>query len=266
MSEQRRSVVARFEDFLQGTFEGVFGKVFRTRLQPVELSRKLERAMDENLTISAGRRVASNAYQLSIGQSDYARFDSFMPSLIKQLQDRLILIARQRNYTLTAKPVVKIVVDPQLGTGEARVTAHLFDAAQLSAFAGPRQTGSLAPGAPAEAAPETTYPVAPGSAPAAPAIPYAALVLRTAQGPGQSHVLNRDVIHIGRHTSNDIVINDRRVSRFHAEIRFEHGQFILYDLGSLNGVSINGAMTRQATLRNGDILALGNYSFVFERR
>jgi pSer/pThr/pTyr-binding forkhead associated (FHA) protein len=97
-------------------------------------------------------------------------------------------------------------------------------------------------------------------------MPYAAFVLRTPQGPGQTYPLNREVIHIGRHTSNDIVINERRVSRYHAEIRFERGQFVLYDLGSLNGVSVNGAMTRQAVLRNGDIIALGSYSFVFERR
>ena len=89
MSDQRRNVVSRFEDLLQGTFEGVFGKVFRTRLQPVELSRKLERAMDENLTISAGRRVASNAYLLSISQTDYARFDSFMPSLLINVRPRI---------------------------------------------------------------------------------------------------------------------------------------------------------------------------------
>ena len=97
-------------------------------------------------------------------------------------------------------------------------------------------------------------------------MPFAALVMRAAQGSSQTYPLNRELIHIGRHTANDIVVNDRRVSRYHAEIRYERGQFVIYDLGSLNGISVNGALTRQATLRNGDVLAFGDYSFVFERR
>ncbi len=274
---QSRNAVTRFEDLLQNVVEGTFGRIFRSRLQPVELSRKLERAMDENLIVSAGRRIAPNAYVLYVSQADYTRFQQFMLTLLTQLQDRAIAVARQRGYTLTTKPAVALKVDQRLVTGEVRVEANLLDNAQLNSFIATNlpEFVQSAPRAPSEAPPpEATQVIGPQAAPVPPQgpppvagpMPYAALIERTPQGPGHVYQINREVIHIGRHTSNDIVINDRRVSRYHAEIRYERGQFVIYDLGSLNGVSINGSMTRQATLRNGDVLAFGNFSFVFERR
>jgi pSer/pThr/pTyr-binding forkhead associated (FHA) protein len=74
-------------------------------------------------------------------------------------------------------------------------------------------------------------------------------------------------IHIGRHLSNEIIVNDKRVSRHHAEIRYERGQFVLYDLSSTNGVKINGVPTRQPVpLRNNDLITVGSHEFVFQRR
>ncbi len=283
---RNRNIFARFEDVLSGVFEGAVGRVFRTRLQPVELTRRLERAMDENLTVSPNRRVAPNAYNVLISEVDYARFLQSMQSLMKTLQDGLVSYARQRGYVLTTRPVVKLQVDQRLVTGEARCEARFLDSTQLAQFAGVGGTrppdatatpsGQLSPypGQPG-ASPDSTQlfgggpPVAqplPGSVIAPAELPYAALVMRTSQGPGKTYPMNREVIHIGRHTSNDIVINDRRVSRYHAEIRYEQGQFKLYDLGSLNGILINGSAQHQWTLRSGDIINFGNYSFVFERR
>jgi pSer/pThr/pTyr-binding forkhead associated (FHA) protein len=79
--------------------------------------------------------------------------------------------------------------------------------------------------------------------------------------------LERAITHIGRHLSNEIIVNDRRVSRYHAEIRYEHGQFVVYDLGSTNGIKINGAPTRNpVALRNNDMLTVGSHEFIFQRR
>ncbi len=75
------------------------------------------------------------------------------------------------------------------------------------------------------------------------------------------------MLHIGRHLTNDVIVNDKRVSRHHAEIRFERGQFVLYDLGSTNGVGINGVMTHQPVpLKNNDRISVGSHEFVFQRR
>jgi hypothetical protein len=84
---------------------------------------------------------------------------------------------------------------------------------------------------------------------------------------GQPMRLLHSPIHIGRHLSNEIIVNDRRVSRHHAEIRYERDQFVLYDLSSTNGVKINGVATRQPVpLRNNDVITVGSHEFVFQRR
>lgn len=271
---QPRNPFNRLEDFLSGAFEGIFQRVFPGRLQPIELSHKLERAMDENIIVSANRRLAPNNYELTISADDFARFAAFKDNLLDQLRDALIAAARKRGYTLTSRPRVTLTASPNISKGDVRILTSLLDAAQLNQMAGVAAAG---PHRPAFAPPDGTQVIAPAPPPdpaatfipgGAPAgqMPFAALVMRTTQGPGQTYAINREIIHIGRHTSNDIVINDRRISRYHAEVRFERGQFVIYDLGSLNGVVINGAPTRQGTLRNGDIVTFGNYSFVFERR
>jgi pSer/pThr/pTyr-binding forkhead associated (FHA) protein len=79
--------------------------------------------------------------------------------------------------------------------------------------------------------------------------------------------LTTPVIHLGRHPTNDIIVNDKRVSRHHAEVRYERGQFVLYDLGSTNGVGINGVTTHQPVpLKNNDRVTVGSHEFVFQRR
>ena len=75
------------------------------------------------------------------------------------------------------------------------------------------------------------------------------------------------VLHIGRHQSNDVVVNDKKVSRQHAVIRYENGQFMLYDLQSTNGVGVNGVMTHNPVpLKNNDLVTVGSHEFIFQRR
>ncbi|HKD74674.1 MAG TPA: DUF3662 domain-containing protein, partial [Ktedonobacterales bacterium] len=198
---QSRNAVTRFEDLLQNVVEGTFGRIFRSRLQPVELSRKLERAMDENLIVSAGRRIAPNAYILFISQADNVRFQQFMQTLLFQLQDRAIAVARQRGYTLTTKPAVALKVDQRMVTGEVRVEANLLDNAQLNSFIATNlpEFAQSAPKAPTSAQPpEATQVIGPqpspipppGPPPVAGPMPYAAMIERTPQGPGHVYQIN----------------------------------------------------------------------------
>ena len=64
------------------------------------------------------------------------------------------------------------------------------------------------------------------------------------------------VITIGRGLDNDIVLDDRRVSRQHAQLRRRFGQYVLYDLDSSGGTTVNGRPVREAPLQAGDVIAL----------
>jgi hypothetical protein len=122
---QNRNAIARIEDFLQGSVEGVFGRIFRTGIQKEEIARKLERAMDENVNRTGGQQVVPNVYHIFISQADYGRFQGFARLLTRQLQEGLFAVARQRGYTMPTTPVVTLEPDTRLGKGDIRIDACL---------------------------------------------------------------------------------------------------------------------------------------------
>ena len=284
--------------------EGSFGRVFRTKLQPVELKRKLERHMEDHLLIMGeGRRQAHNFYDVALSQKDYDGLSAWR-ALIPELQQYLIDVARERGYTLTTKPVVKLHVDAHMVVGNVHIDSNLVDshhpvqnAKVAQALAGadaPMNTVTIdvsagfqqalqeaaqqarqRPPAPSQGnvQPYPSQGFPPGIQQPYPPpqqmarIPPAALILRRRggqAGPEQVYRLDREVVQLGRHVSNDIVVNDRRVSRHHAQVRFENGRFVIYDLGSLNGIGINRTSVRQHTLRDGDLVSVGSYDFIFQ--
>jgi len=261
-------VMSRFENMMQGAIEGSFGRVFRSRLQPVELASKLTRAMEANLHIGPERRMAPNLYYVSLSRRDYEYFDKFKVSLKQQLADSLISVARERGYMLLSVPVVRFREDDSLVTGETHIETDILDPRNAQAEAADTTGGGQGV--------EETRAMSPMEAQllvqqaqqrtAVQTVPPAWLTLiRPARGAAMQ--MTKPVLHIGRHLSNDVVVNDKRVSRYHAEIRFEHGQFVLYDLGSTNGVGINGVMTHQAVpLKNNDRVLVGSHEFVFQRK
>lgn len=96
----------------------------------------------------------------------------------------------------------------------------------------------------------------------------ATLVRVSGPGAGSEHTIDRDAVTIGRGEECDIVVEDPSVSRAHAAIeRFGEG-FRLRDLGSTNGVQVNGSPVQAADLKHGDRLELGaaRFQFVLEER
>ena len=262
-------VMSRFESMMQGVVEGSFGKLFRTRLQTVELANKLVRAMENNLDLGPSRRTAPNVYHVHLSQRDYDYFGKAPGDAVATLQNALVTTARDRDYFLSSRPAIIFSLDNSETTGQVRIDAQILDAHSLNdPNAALEATRSMSP---AQAAALVQQAQAQMQAPAQPiprpeTLPPAWLTLyRPSQG--QPMKLTKPVIQIGRHLTNDVVINGKRVSRHHAQIRFEHGQWVLYDLGSTNGVGINGVLTHQPVpLKNNDRVAVGEFEFVFQRR
>jgi pSer/pThr/pTyr-binding forkhead associated (FHA) protein len=75
--------------------------------------------------------------------------------------------------------------------------------------------------------------------------------------------LNQIVTSIGRRLDNDVVIQDQNVSRRHAEIRYENGRFMIYDLNSTGGTYVNNKRVDRAALKMGDVVVLAIVPFVF---
>lgn len=91
-------------------------------------------------------------------------------------------------------------------------------------------------------------------------------MLVVSRGPqaGMQISLNRPQLTLGRSTSCDIVLEDVTVSRQHAHINVESGQYVVSDAGSLNGTYVNLTPVNQAAVLNdGDELRIGIFRLVF---
>jgi pSer/pThr/pTyr-binding forkhead associated (FHA) protein len=75
--------------------------------------------------------------------------------------------------------------------------------------------------------------------------------------------LDQPVTAAGRHLDSNIVLDDITVSRRHAEIRCERGEFRVVDVGSLNGTYVNGEPIHSAVLANGDEIRMGKFRLMF---
>ena len=75
--------------------------------------------------------------------------------------------------------------------------------------------------------------------------------------------LERPITTIGRKPDNHIVINDQHVSRYHVQIRKFNDSYVLIDLESTVGTSINGSKVSQAFLKDGDVISIGGIPLLF---
>src|SRR3954465_11370334 len=105
------SVLRTIESKLESLFEGVFGRAFRTNVQPVELARKLVKEMDDHRTVSVSRIYVPNEYTVYLSPPDREQFSSYEGSLRNELQDYLAEHARREGYVLLTPPVVAIETD-----------------------------------------------------------------------------------------------------------------------------------------------------------
>ena len=77
------------------------------------------------------------------------------------------------------------------------------------------------------------------------------------------HPLTEPVVNIGRRLENQLVIDDPRVSRNHAQLRAIKGRFVLFDLNSTGGTFVNGQRTSQTVLYPGDVISLAGVALIF---
>ena len=123
------SVLRNIEHKLEGLFEGVFGRAFRTHVQPVELARKLVKEMEDHRVISVSRVYAPNEYTIYLAPSDREQFASYEDSLRSELQEYIAENARRERYELLSPPEVKFETDDDLEMGEFGIATRMVQGA-----------------------------------------------------------------------------------------------------------------------------------------
>lgn len=238
-----RNRFTQFEERVQALVEGGFARLFAGRLKPREVALRLARAMEDGAALdSSGALAAPNHYVVRLHPDDHQVLLVAHPDLGTSLADDIVALARESGLRLEMSPDVAFVSDPEVAAHAVFVHAEHVDAVR-------RTTRLLLERdlRPADLPPD------------APSLPPAYLVVD-----GDRYVLlERSVINIGRRRDNTIVLDDRRVSRHHCQLRYRFGEFVLYDLASRGGTFVNDARVSECVLRSGDVLSLAGVKLVY---
>ncbi len=253
------TVLRTIEQKIEGLFEGIFGRAFRTNVQPVELARKLVKEMDDHRTVSVSRVYVPNEYTVYLSTPDREQFQSYEASLRNELQEYLAEHARRESYALLTPPTVSFETDEDLTIGEFGIATRV--AQGRSGAAEQQPPPQLQAGATMVYKPRTPLP-----AEGPPADIALAQEIVTLTVDGKRHEVDKRRVVIGRSKECEIKLSDPNTSRRHAEVRQEGAAYWLVDLDSTNGSAVNGRRTARAKLESGDTITLGSTDLLFERR
>ncbi len=252
------AVLRTIESKIESLFEGVFGRAFRTHVQPVELARKLAKEMDDHRMVSVSRVYAPNEYAVYLAPNDREQFESYEESLVTELQEYLAEHARRESYVLLSTPQVVMNTDEDLEVGEFGIATRMVQP----------EPGAEEPVP--EAAPGATMIYRPQAAPQTEAVTPEELGVEpevvTLTVDGTEHAIDRQSVVIGRSKDCDIRLADPNASRRHAEVRQEGTAYWLVDLDSTNGTTVNGRRQQRARLDNDDRITIGSTELVFRRK
>jgi hypothetical protein len=224
-------IFARFEKKVEGAVSGAFARAFKGDVQPVEIAARLQRELDaEAKLMSRNKRLVPNEFTVGLSQHDHDKLAPYASTLNGELATELRNHAREMGYVFNGPVKVVFELDSSLPTGRFTV------ASEAVAGITPR-TGRAS---------ETSISRAP-------------LVLEVN---GTRHPLQPPGLVIGRGSDADLRINDPGISRRHAQIRVDAAgpqvRIDIVDLGSTNGIVVNGQKVQQAALQEGTRIEIGS--------
>jgi Protein of unknown function (DUF3662)/FHA domain len=246
------SILRNLEAKLEGLFEGAFSRTFRSHVQPVEIARKLAKEMSDHKTVSISRTYVPNHYSVYLSPGDREQFEGYEEGLKKELSDYLLEHARNEGLALLTRPTVDFKADERLEMGEFGIQAQLVNAPE-DEQAEPEQ-GDFGHTMVYSVDREARRMDAPAT--------YGGRAMLV--GGGKRTVLSGSRVVIGRSRDCDVTLEDANVSRRHAELRREGASWVVADLGSTNGVKVNGQRVNEQPLSAGDEITLGLERLTFE--
>jgi hypothetical protein len=226
------SALHRFEERLERAVTGVFARVFRSAVQPMEIAAALQREVDNSAQIlSRDKRLAPNDFIIDLSPTDFDRLSAFGDTLSAELAQMLHEHADEQRYLFAGAISLRFQRSDELTTGRFQVRSRAT--ADVTPAAGQSMTDTAVRRAPV-----------------------------TLELNGVPYPLEAPGLVIGRGSRADLRIDDPGVSRRHAEFRVQHGPegtvVTVLDLGSTNGTVVDGKRVQQAYLREGATVVLGN--------
>jgi len=234
---------ARFEQRLEQAVSGAFAKAFRSAVQPVEVAAALQREVDNSAQIlSRNRRLVPNQFHVELSPADHERLAPYSSTLAQELTEMLHEHAGEQSYVFTGPVSIDFDEREDLSTGRFRVRSSALSAAT----------------------PEPRRPASDTAVRRAPAI---------LEVNGVRHPLEPPGLVVGRGSEADLRIDDPGVSRRHVELRVDRADagrsggsgLSVVDLGSTNGMLVDGHRVQHAELEDGSTIRIGTTTMTVRR-
>lgn len=222
-------MLSRFEQAVERLVEGSVAGLFRLRVQPAEIGRRLERAMLDGRTASVGVVLAPNVFEARLHPDDAAAFADWEDALNREMESWLAEVAFARGLTTVGVIRVRLIADPGVPRRSVRATAG-FE----------RQVDAP---------------------PAERAGPRALRLLPVEDGFAPLRLFGNSPKTVGRDEGNDLMLPHPEVSRRHARIERDGFGWRVVDLRSTNGTWVNGERVHVAAVSEGDEVAFAGLRF-----
>lgn len=250
------SFFSGLEGSLEKYIEGFFRDKFKSRVQPLEIAKKLAREMRDHKRVSVNLVYAPNEYEIFLNSEDWSSISYLAEALSKELQEYLSQKAEEKNYTLVASPLVKFSEDEDLKPGQIRVHGKF-----VSYDGSSKEVLQLQHGDGNQGIFEDTlnYQPVKNTSPVRIARPGHCCSLEITEGSQIGKIFRLDgfPLVVGRRESCDIVLPDENISRRHARLEVQNGSWVVTDLDSTNGTIVNGVRIKSKQLESGDNLKFG---------
>lgn len=198
---------------------------------------KLAAAIHQNiLTEDSGAGVAPDVYTLVIHPDTSTKWQD--QQLITVLLHSIITVAQEAGFRFKITPTITVSTDKKISIDDADIVASHRSESMADTNASPLDTGSLDD----SKMPENAFLIVEGV---------------------KVFPLTLPVVNIGRRLDNQLIIDDPRVSRNHAQLRTIKGRYVVFDLNSTGGTFVNGQRTSQSVLYPGDVISLAGVALIF---
>jgi hypothetical protein len=255
------SPLTAIERFFERLFERPSARLFRTHVQPIQIQRRIERAMEAGRRPGAARVLVPNRFVVHLNPEDLEGLAPVAEGLAVELADEALSFARAHRYGLADRPRVDLIADVTVPRADIRVDARMTAPSTGGTGRGTAEAGGV-PGLASDDAQDPTA-TAVFTIPES-STPKATLHVIDPDGRTRDIELPAGGLTIGRANDNGLVAHDVRVSRHHGRIAGRRGTLVYTDLGSTNGSRVNGEPVTEVVLGVGDRLQVGDTTLVVE--
>ena len=246
-------ILRDFEKRLEGAVEGFFARTFRSGLQPVELAKALQRYAANYQQVGVDGVFVPNIYRFELSEEDHERFSGFEQSLKAELAGVAKRTAADRGWRLQGPVRIELLATPDVTVGTYQLRGKVEASSDGAPAAPPQAAPAPLAAAMHDGAKTSVLPRNAGTGPAALLV----------GGAGGRRITLDDSATLGRLPECEVTLDDPSVSRRHAKVSRKASGWVVEDLGSTNGLKVNGMKVAQADLADGDRLELGTVKLLF---